>query len=448
MQRLNFLSMKHLFLKNIFPVVVLLSLFQNADSQIVELNVSANKRIDPTSLMLPLVEPHLAINPRNGDHMVVAAIAFDSAATSENRTHIVVFATKDNGKNWKRTDLEMTVGFDPWVAIRDNNQVALVAIAGYGTGHKAGLIYHYSTDGGFTWLLSDTVNFGRSHDHPTMVTDPNTGRLYVLSSVTQRDSTKQMHSYAWLNYSDDWKAFQKYPSFFPIGPVNSNTLTINVSPLGHLFIPFVEYTVNENKPGNPVFKYFTSTNGKGQSGPYLITDSAGLSKGFATSAVDWRGAYKGRTYFVKNTGPSPMRSKGIFSHYSEKPGQAWSKEIRIDHNQEWEKVMRTAAIAVNNDGVVGIVWVDRRNDPELKKNDIYFTVSIDGGETYMPEIRITSENSDPGSSQNGKAGERFISGGDYMGCAAKPDGSFQLVWADNRTGLFQLYTANVRIDRK
>ena len=45
--------------------------------------------------LLPLVEPHLAVNPQNNKHMVAAAIVFDSAATSESRTHIAVFATKD-----------------------------------------------------------------------------------------------------------------------------------------------------------------------------------------------------------------------------------------------------------------------------------------------------------------------------------------------------------------
>ena len=67
------------------------------------------------------------------------------------------------------------------------------------------------------------------------------------------------------------------------------------------------------------------------------------------------------------------------------------------------------------------------------------------GKLFLPEIRITDQSSDPQTLENGKAGERFISGGDYMGCVAKPDGSFQIVWADSRTNIFQIYTANVRV---
>jgi hypothetical protein len=173
-----------------------------------------------------------------------------------------------------------------------------------------------------------------------------------------------------------------------------------------------------------------------------------LAKGFAVLAVDMSGKYKERTYFVKNTGSTPRRSNGLYLQYSDSINGPWSPDIRIDHNYADEKLMRTAAIAINPDGIVGIVWVDRRNDPELKKNDIYFAVSIDGGLTFENEVKVTDSSSDPSVEGNGKAGERFISGGDYMGCVAKPDGTFQVVWADNRSGVFQLYTSNIQVNKK
>ena len=396
---------------------------------------------------LPLVEPHLAINPANGKHMVAAAIVFDSAQTSETRTHIAVFATKDGGKSWKHSDLPMTVGFDPWVAIKNDKQVALVALAGYQPGYRNGLVYYSSKDGGFTWSATDTVMFGGGHDHATMIVNFFNRRLYLLSSFTKRDSAKQMHTYAWLNYSEDWKTFQT-PSLFHVGAVNSNTLTVNVLPDGTVVLPYVEYAVNDNQPGSPLFKYVYSRDGKHFSKPFIITDKAGLAKGFAVSAADVNSVYKGRIYFVKNTGSIRDRSNGLYLQYADGAEGKWSDEVRIDHNEAPDKFIRTAAIAVNKDGVVGIAWVDRRNDSELKKNDIYFSVSIDGGKSFENEVRVTNVNSDPATANNGKAGERFISGGDYMGCVAKPDGSFQLLWADSRSGIFQLYTSNVKIIKR
>ena len=413
----------------------------------VKLKVEKNRSIKSNPATRPIVEPHLAVNPNNGRHMVAAAIVFDSAQTSPDRTHIVVFATNDNGKTWKQTDLPMTVGFDPWVAIRDEKQVGLVALAGYGPGNRNGLVYYFSTDGGFTWLANDTVMLGGGHDHATMALDNRSDRLYILSSVSRRDSLRQMNSYAWLNYTDDWRTFRQQASLFHVGKVNSNTLTINLSDNGQPILPYVEYVVNNERASNPNFKYVVAKNGNEFSTPYFITDKAGLAKGFPVTAVQASGKYKGRIYLVKNTGTTPSRSNGLYLQYADSIGGKWSDDIRIDHNDAQEKFIRTAAIAVNKNGVIGIAWVDRRNDSALKKNDIYFTVSTDGGKTFIKEIIVTNMSSDPATAQNGKAGERFISGGDYMGCAAKPDGSFQLVWADNRSGMFQLYTSNIKLSK-
>ena len=431
----------------IFLFILCYSIQYNANGQ-VSMKVGKNEPIRYSNPLLPIVEPHLAVDPKNGDHMVIGAIVFDSAQTSSERTHIVVFATKDNGKTWKQTDLPMKVGFDPWVAIRNEKQVGLVALAGYTLSYRNGLVYFFSEDGGFTWLEKDTVMFGGGHDHATMTIDVSQKRLYVLSSLTKRDSLKKMHTYAWLNHTDDWKTFEKNASLFHIGEVNSNTLTLNTGINNGLVLPFVEYSVNNEQPGAPVYKYVYNVGGSQFSGPFTITKKAGLAKGFAVTALGQSGKYKGRIYFVKNTGTDPRRSNGLFMQYSDSIGGNWSEDIRVDHDEASEKFIRTAAIAVNKHGVVGIAWVDRRNDPELKKNDIYFTVSLDGGQTFLKETRVTGVSADPATAQNGKAGERFISGGDYIGCAAKPDGSFQLVWADSRTGVFQLYTSTIVVNKK
>jgi hypothetical protein len=70
---------------------------------------------------------------------------------------------------------------------------------------------------------------------------------------------------------------------------------------------------------------------------------------------------------------------------------------------------------MNSYSLFGVAWVDRRNDSSLKKNDIYFTISTDGGKTFQPEVRVTAVNSDPMTSANGKAAERHFSGGGLYG---------------------------------
>ncbi len=382
--------------------------------------------------------------------MVVAAIAFDSAQPTPVGKRIAVFATKDNGKTWKQTDLTMTHGGDPWVAIRDDKDVVLVTLAGYEGSSQTLLVCYTSSDGGFTWS-KEPIKLGGGHDHPTMITDRNTGRLYLLSSLVKRNSAGERISYAYLNYSDDWKTFRDTAAIFSNGKNNSNTLTAAVHPGGTVMLPYIEHpfenhSAEDRAPsGSSHIKYVYTKEGNHFTGPILLTDKIGIAKGFAVLATDLHSQYKGRIYFVKNTGTDPARSHGLFMKYADSLNGPWSEDIRIDHNDQTEKFIRTSAIAVNKEGIVGIVWIDRRNDPQLKKNDLYFTVSLDGGKTFKHEIRVTDVSSDPLVPGNGKTGERFMSGGDYIGLEAKPDGSFQVVWADSRTGIFQLYTSTIKI---
>ncbi|MDX1572274.1 MAG: hypothetical protein R3200_17465, partial [Xanthomonadales bacterium] len=67
--------------------------------------------------------------------------------------------------------------------------------------------------------------------------------------------------------------------------------------------------------------------------------------------------------------------------------------------------------------------------------------------TIGESIRVTTETSCPNAPGNGRAGaQSWNSGGDYSSLAALPDGRFAVVWADSRSGRFQLRTATIRVD--
>ena len=420
-----------------------------SQSNAVRINAGKNQMIRYSNPASPLVEPHLAIDPTNDDHMVITAIVFDSAAPTDVGDHIVVFTTTNSGKAWKQSDLEMTHAADPWISVKNEKEVALIALAGYKNSAGTSLVYYSSSDGGISWNIP--INLGRGHDHPTMITDPKSGRLYILSSFIKRNTSGERIGYAYLNHTDDWKTFKDSASLFAVGKNNSNTLTAAVHPSGNVILPYIEHPSDNHShedirnAGGSLIRYAYTKDGTNYTGPLLLTDNIGIAKGFAVMAIDQHSKYKGRMYFVKNTGTNPAHSNGLFIKYADKLEGPWSHDIRIDHNENKEKFIRTSAIAVNRNGVIGIAWVDRRNDPDLKKNDVYFTVSVNGGISFEREIRVTDVNSDPLVPGNGKTGERFMSGGDYMGLAAKADGSFQVVWADSRSGVFQLYTSNITI---
>jgi len=112
--------------------------------------------------------------------------------------------------------------------------------------------------------------------------------------------------------------------------------------------------------------------------------------------------------------------------------------------------VRTPSLAVNRDGIVGIAWHDGRNGGaryrrEFICQEIYFTASLDGGNTFLPEVKVSAEKSCPMLPQNGEVGWRWPAGGDYMGLAATPDGDFVVLWADSRSEMYQLRTATLKV---
>ncbi len=124
------------------------------------------------------------------------------------------------------------------------------------------------------------------------------------------------------------------------------------------------------------------------------------------------------------------------------------------------------ALAVNKDGVLGVSWLDTRAHPGTNRYDAWFSASLDGGVTFLPAVRLSSESSDPlgagnhrpspGTFRDGDktirvafltALTRFPQGGDYAGLAADAEGHFHPLWPDSRTGTFQAWTASVTLER-
>jgi hypothetical protein len=117
----------------------------------------------------------------------------------------------------------------------------------------------------------------------------------------------------------------------------------------------------------------------------------------------------------------------VFVSHSLNGGVTWSAPVRVNddppgnpHDQffPW--------IAVDTDGTVRVIWGDDRLDlanPGGKFYDIFMATSTDYGATFGPNIRVTSESSNP--DLDGFDGT-FI--GDYFGLSA----SGVAVWADTR----------------
>jgi hypothetical protein len=94
-------------------------------------------------------------------------------------------------------------------------------------------------------------------------------------------------------------------------------------------------------------------------------------------------------------------------------------------------------VSVSSTGMVGVSWMDRRNDPLNVKYQAFAAFSSNGGASFGKNVNLSAAASNPG--QYG-----FI--GDYSGNAWSQDGSiFYVTYTDTTTGVDQDFLAGVRL---
>lgn len=165
---------------------------------------------------------------------------------------------------------------------------------------------------------------------------------------------------------------------------------------------------------------------------------------FLSLAIDpGEGPYRNRLYAVwpdRRTGKSEIH----FSSSTDN-GVTWSEERVITDNppdDSTDQFMPT--IAVNRAGVVGLLWYDRRDNPDNRGYYPRFSASRDGGATWLPSVRVSAAPyvAGPVSQRSAFANN----GGDTAGLAVTADGAFHPVWIDDRTGVPQVWTARVTVE--
>ena len=87
-------------------------------------------------------------------------------------------------------------------------------------------------------------------------------------------------------------------------------------------------------------------------------------------------------------------------------------------------------IAPGPDGLLSLIWQDRRLDPKLLDYDIFYS-NTSNGRTFLPNVRVSSQTSNVNSS--------FYEG-DYNALAVTSAGIFP-VWNDGRFNSVQIFTA-------
>jgi hypothetical protein len=139
------------------------------------------------------------------------------------------------------------------------------------------------------------------------------------------------------------------------------------------------------------------------------------------------GPYAGNLYVVMYTWTGTYMQVQVIR--STDGGSTWSKPVPVAsasdaHDQffPW--------LSVSSTGLVGVSWLDRRNDPANIDYQAFAAISADGGQSFQPNVQLTTAFSNP--NVNGYPFNEWM--GDYTGNTWNgPD--FVAAWMDSSNGI-------------
>ena len=225
-----------------------------------------------------------------------------------------------------------------------------------------------------------------------------------------------------------------------------------------------ERTTSRNLRTRRIWVARLTENGQQFSLPAFVGEVTDFRNGFSPFAVDTSptSPYSGRLYVASANLDSLDRGVhineldasflldtkvGVLLNYSKDNGATWSRPHLVARGfaEAWR-----VNVAVNPQGVIAVAWMQRTDEAD-DGLEPHVTVSVDGGITFAQAVRVSDTESVLDSRVPGNIYEdydvarRWPSGGDYFGLASGNNGVFHIVWADSRTGVFQLWSARITV---
>jgi hypothetical protein len=411
---------------------------------------------------------------------------------------IDLYISRDRGYTWTAGSLprgdDMKVLGDPIVAITSLGTGIATAITrqetpGQGRGYRYGAGIYRLEAGENDWKTVTFVADSVSFDHPQLAIDftqsQYRGRIYIAKM-----GGKYPDYGISLFHSDDDGNTWTYPRAVVHSRADKNVVHgVNVHGLhvlrdGTVFMGYVTFDFgregnqNYRARANPVYCLTSSDGGMTFSKPYKVYDAGPWSKELATQRMLGKiGVGAGGPKFAVDTASGPFqdriyeiheerivgRNRIVFS-WSRDQGRTWSKAKQVSQHSSNASQFQPA-IAVGLNGVIGVLWYDTRRSASGDAFDVYFSASTDGGDTFTPARRISSESSRPRTAGNlvpttgteEDVAKQSLSlrlstmfsyrreGGDYIGLATDALGAFHPWWPDSRTGTYHVWTARVDV---
>lgn len=419
-------------MKNILlPALIFCVISTSAQFKLIKLDEAKGEGYPPA-------EPSVVINRKNPGNIVVASILDN------------VYSSLDSGKTWNKNKLTSEYGVfgDPVLVNGKKNTIHLFHLANPPSGDKLDrIVCQTSEDGGLTWAKESYVglNGSKDQDKPMGTYNFSDNEIYVAwTQFDQYGSANPDHKSNIL-FSSSSKG-RKWSDPVKINQFEGNCLdddltvmggTPTVNSYGRIFLT---YAYNEK-----IYIDRSFDGGKmWLRNDIVIADQPGgwnhsipglkRANGIPTIITDNSGSVlNGNIYVVWADQRNGKDNTDIFLSRSNRNGDIWTRPEKINSDNTASHQFMPVARVDNANGVLYVLYYDRRNHDDLK-TDLYLSYSLDGGSKFT-DVKITEKPFVPSS-------EAFL--GDYIALDVF-NGRIVPVWTQvDESGKTSIWTAVIK----
>jgi hypothetical protein len=408
----------------------------------------------------PHIEVHLSASASRPAFLLGAAMVFTPEAQYVPR--LTAFTSQDGGRTWTASVLPLPddtatypwPGFlDPWTTVATDGAAY---VAGLRITAQGGEIYVWrSRDGGRRWEPPVRLprGDGGTFDHPVIFVVPagrgGRGTVYVFANQAGLGAVRGASGNSLSRSTDGAATFAAPVMVLPNNLQNQNGNLVAFSD-GSVMAAWFELSgAGERRVRHPRLWTSLSTDG-GRSflPPRLVVE--GYTGSWPILDIDRsEGARKDRVYAAW-TGIADSAGKEddrVFIAWSDDRGATWSAPNAVHARS---RARSNVMMAASPEGVVGVSWYEWAGDC----TQLVFAASADHGESFSDPQRISPPwcpsapqpgNRVPLPWRSATVADRWPTGGDYHGLVASPGREFRVFWVDAHTGVFQVYTAAIRL---